>query len=82
MRLEKGGTANCWLLCCCVLLFPFVGEKRDEWRDKWMMGGWWWGGGNSLVWMELDGELGGRDGGAPDVEGTVRPKTAGSLSSQ
>lgn len=27
-----------------------------------MMGG-WWGGGNSLVWMELDGELGGRDGG-------------------
>lgn len=35
--------------------------------------------------MELDGELGGRDvggGGAPDVEGAVRPKTAGSLSSQ
>lgn len=46
-----------------------------------MMGGCWVGG-NSLVWMELDGELGGRDGGAPDVEGAVRAKTAGSLSSQ
>lgn len=44
-----------------------------------------WGGGNSLVSMELDGELadGWREGwGAPDVEGAVRPRTAGSLSSQ
>lgn len=49
-----------------------------------MMGG-WLGGGNSLVWMELDGELWDEKGegwGPPDVEGAVRPQTAGSLSSQ
>lgn len=48
--------------CCVVLCYYFhlLGKRRDEWRNKWMMVG-WWGGGNSLVWMELDGELG--DGG-------------------
>lgn len=35
------------------------------------------------MWMELDGKLRGEGwGGTPDVEGAVRARTAGPLSSQ
>lgn len=75
-----GGSEGCWLLRYCVLFFPFVGVKRDEWRDKWVMELW-------RKFPRVDGigweaQRGGTWGGTPDVEAAVRGRTAGPLSSQ
>lgn len=66
---EVGERRDGELLGCCVVVcyyFHLLGEREMNGG----INGWWaggGGGGNSLVWMELDGELGdgwrGRDGG-------------------